>query len=264
MDSKPPLKQEVTIISVTKNDPEGIRRTVQSVIEQDFEVWKLAIVVSSESDSSLDYARQLSESNDKITVLIPDSLGIYQGMNFALDNLKPKLTWFLNGGDVFATKSVLSKAVKYMTQYSPGILIGGYSITENGKRKLFVPNASKISARRFSLNIRSGNHQSMLFDFSGEAEAKFNLNLEMAADFLLVLKRLRNQPAVRVPELFVEVEPGGVSSTYIEKVWIEKQEARREIFGKYSLDYLLGIIWTQGVKLKRFSRILICKFKRGN
>jgi glycosyltransferase involved in cell wall biosynthesis len=255
---------KVTVVTIAFNAEKFIQKTLESVIEQDFEVWKLAIVVSSESDSSLNYVRQLSQRNKKITVLIPDSLGIYQGMNFALDNLKPNLTWFLNGGDVFASRSVLSIALKYMTQYSPGILIGGYSITESGKRRLFVPKTSKISARRFSLNIRNGNHQSMLFDFTGEAKVKFNVNLEMAADFLLVLERLRHRTALRVSELFVEVEPGGISSKYIEKVWIEKQAARKEIFGRYSLDYLLGIVWTRGVKLKRFAKFLLFRLRRGN
>ena len=251
----------VTIISVTKNDLKGIRRTVESIKEQDFTAWNLAIVVSSASDSSLDYVRQLSEANENIQFLIPDSLGIYQAMNFALDKLMPNLTWFLNGGDVFENKSVLSLAHKYMIEYKPSILIGGYAIVEDGTRRVFSRNKSEINARRFSLNIRSGNHQAMLFDLSGDKKVKFDVDLELAADFLLVLERLTHKHALRIPEVLAEVEPGGVSSTYIEKVWAEKQSARRKVFGRFSVDYSLGILWTYGVKLKRNTRICFSKTK---
>ena len=251
----------VTIISVTKNDLKGIRRTVESIREQDFTAWNLAIVVSSASDSSLDYVRQLSEANENIQFLIPDLLGIYQGMNFALDKLVPNLTWFLNGGDVFENKSALSIAHKYMVEYKPSILIGGYAIVEGGTRRVFSRNKSAINARRFSLNIRSGNHQAMLFDLSGDKKVKFDVDLELAADFLLVLERLTHKHALRIPEVLVEVEPGGVSSTYIEKVWAEKQFARRKVFGRFSVDYALGSLWTRGVRLKRIARICFSRTK---
>ena len=246
--------EEITIISVTKNDYEGIRRTVESVKEQDFSAWKLIIVLSSASDSSYDYAQQLSRDHSNIHYLIPDSLGIYLGMNFALEKFEAKLTWFLNGGDTFLNEYVLSCAYRYMVRYKPSVLIGGYTILENGRRRVFSRHKSEISARKFSLNIRSGNHQAMLFNFSDHEKPKFDLDLELAADFLLVLKELRHKPALRIPEVFVEVEPGGVSSTYIEKVWIEKQSARKMVFGQYSLDSLLGIIWTCAVRLKRLTR----------
>jgi glycosyltransferase involved in cell wall biosynthesis len=249
--------EEITIISVTKNDHEGIRRTVESVLEQDFLAWKLIIVLSSASDSSYDYAQQLCRDHANIHYLIPDSLGIYLGMNFALDKFETKLTWFLNGGDAFLNEQVLSCAYGYMVRYKPSVLIGGYAILENGTRKVFSRHKAEITARRFSLNIRSGNHQAMLFNFSDHEKPQFNLDLELAADFLLVLEKLKHKPALRIPEVFVEVEPGGVSSTYIEKVWIEKQSARKMAFGKYSPDSLLGIIWTCAVRFKRFTRTLI-------
>jgi glycosyltransferase involved in cell wall biosynthesis len=251
----------VTIISVTKNDLDGIRRTVESIQEQDFTAWNLAIIVSSASDSSLDYVKQLSEANENIQFLIPDSLGIYQGMNFALDKLMPNLTWFLNGGDVFANKSVLSIAHKYMVEFKPSILIGGYAVVEDGTRRVFSRRKWEINARRFSLNVRSGNHQAMLFDLSGDKKVKFDIGLELAADFLLVLEKLTYKNALRIPEVLVEVEPGGVSGTYIERVWAEKQFARRKVFGKFSVDYSLGILWTYGVKLKRIARICRSKMK---
>lgn len=246
---------EITIISVTKNDLEGIRRTVESVKAQDYPAWKLVIVLSSASDSSLQYVDELKQKNENIVFIIPDTTGIYQAMNFAVKKIQPKLTWFLNGGDIFENKSILSIAHKYMMKFDPSVLIGGYAIVEKGKKQIFIRKKRVITQRRFSLNIRSGNHQAMLFNFSRINEAPFNLDLRLAADFLLVLEKIKNKPALRIPEVFVEVEPGGVSNVYIERVWEEKQIARGLVFGKFSLDYLLGILWTYAARLKRSIRI---------
>ena len=158
--------REITIISVTKNDGDGIRRTVESVQIQEFDIWQLVIVVSSEQDSSLEYVQRLSEQFENIHYLIPESLGIYSAMNYAIEKFNPELTWFLNGGDVFKSKSTLSDAYSLMERYKPSILIGGYEINEKDVLRQYTRPPRKIRARTFSLNVRSGNHQAMLFDFS--------------------------------------------------------------------------------------------------
>lgn len=248
--------REITIVSITKNDYNGIRRTVESIFRQEFIKWRLVVVVSSDRDSSLEYVKKLSETHENIDYLIPDSLGIYQAMNFALDRFKPELTWFLNGGDIFRNEFVLSKSIALIEKNSPSVLIGGYEIIENEKKRQFLRPARQISPRLFSLNVRSGNHQAMLFDFSGRQELRFNLDLKLASDFLLVLEILRIKPGLRTSDIFVEIEPNGVSDLLIEKVWIEKQNAREIIFGRNSVDFLLGKLWTIAVRAKKSLRNL--------
>ena len=246
-----PISREITIISITKNDPDGIRRTVESVTIQDFEMWRLVIVLSSEADASFEYVKNLSGQNKKIHYLVPDSLGIYKAMNFALDRFNPELTWFLNGGDEFKSTKILSRSYIFMEMYKPSILFGGYEVFENGKKRQFKRSTSLVYPRKFSLNIRSGNHQAMLFDLAQQKEARFNLDFKLASDFLFVLEVLGERPGLRVPEIFVEIEPGGVSHDLINKVWFEKQQARERFFGKYSVDWLLGYFWTLSVKSKK-------------
>lgn len=218
---------------------------------QKFDLWQLVIVVSSEHDSSLEYVKSLSEQFESIHYLVPKSLGIYNAMNYAMDIFNPKLTWFLNGGDVFKSNSTLSNAHSLMQMHKPSVLIGGYEIDDIDHSKQFVRSPRKINARAFSLNVRSGNHQSMLFDFSGFEKMRFNLDLSLASDFLLVLEMLREKSGFRTSEVFAKIDPNGVSSLMIEDVWAEKQNARRRVFGRYSTDSFFGFLWTLAVKAKR-------------
>jgi putative colanic acid biosynthesis glycosyltransferase len=243
--------REITIISITKNDEDGIRRTVESVQMQDFHRWQLVIVVSSERDSSIEYAQRLSEQFENIHYLIPQSLGIYNAMNYAIEKINPELTWFLNGGDVFKNRSILSNAYSLIEKHKPSILIGGYEVKEKDVPKQYGRSPRRITARTFSLNIRSGNHQAMLFDFSGFKGMRFNTELSLASDFLLVLEILHKKSGFRTAEIFAKIEPNGISSSMIKDVWIEKQNARRRVFGKYSIDAFLGQVWTLAVKGKR-------------
>jgi len=243
--------REITVISITKNDSDGIRRTVESVQGQKFDRWRLVIVVSSEQDSSLEYVQRLSEQFENIHYLIPQSLGIYSAMNYAMEKFTPELTWFLNGGEVFKSTSTLSNAYSLMEIHKPSILIGGYEINDKDVPRQYARPPREIKARTFSLNVRSGNHQAMLFDFSGFEKIRYSLELSLASDFLLVLKMLKKKSGYRTSEVFAKIDPNGVSSLMVEDVWAEKQNARRRVFGRYSSDSLLGLLWTLAAKVKR-------------
>jgi glycosyltransferase involved in cell wall biosynthesis len=242
---------DITIISITKNDGEGIRRTVESVLTQDFANWRLVIVVSSEKDSSLEYVKKLSEQYEKIHYLIPESLGIYNAMNYAMEHFNPKLTWFLNGGDAFKSESTLSNSYSLMVLHKPSVLIGGYEVNHKDDPRQYIRSARQIKGRTFSLNVRSGNHQAMLFDFSGFEKVRFNPDLKLASDFLMVLELIKVKPGFRIPEVLASIEPNGVSHLMIDEVWREKQIAREIIFGRYSIDFFLGFLWTLSVKIKK-------------
>lgn len=246
---------QITIISITKNDCEGIRRTVASVQMQKFTLWQLVIVISNEQDCAFDYVKSLNERFENIHFLIPETLGIYHAMNHAIEVFGPKLTWFLNGGDVFKNESTLSNAYFLMKKHKPSILIGGYEVNTKDGTRQFVRSSRKIQARTFSLNVRSGNHQAMLFDFSEFEKIRFNTEFLLASDFLLILEILKVKSGFRTTEVFATVDPNGVSSLMVEEVWREKQNARRQVFGRYSVDWFLGHIWTLGVKTKRFLKV---------
>jgi glycosyltransferase involved in cell wall biosynthesis len=218
---------------------------------QDFQKWRLVIVVSSQLDSSLEYAQRLSEQFENIHSLIPQALGIYYAMNYAMEEFNPGLTWFLNGGDVFKSRSTLSNAFSLLEIHKPSILIGGYETNDKEVPRQYVRSPRRINARTFSLNIRSGNHQAMMFDFLGFEKMRFNLELSLASDFLLVLEMLKKKSGFRTSEIFAKIEPNGISSLMIEDVWAEKQNARRRVFGKYSSDLFLGFLWTLAAKGKK-------------
>jgi hypothetical protein len=66
---------------------------------------------------------------------------------------------------------------------------------------------------------------------------------------------LKKKSGLRTSEVFAAIHPNGVSSLMIEDVWAEKQAARSRVFGRYSIDSTLGLLWTLAARVKRRLKI---------
>lgn len=102
-DFKPPL---FSIISICFNEENGIRRTCESVVSQDYRDYEWIVVDGGSTDGTLEILKEFSGS---ITRMIsePDE-GIYDAMNKGIKMASGEYLVFLNGGDFFASDDVLT------------------------------------------------------------------------------------------------------------------------------------------------------------
>jgi glycosyltransferase involved in cell wall biosynthesis len=232
----------LSIVTISKNDLSGLRSTIESLKAQRFQSWECLVVLPSKDDNSYKEVKRIIELDNRFFLLLQQEPGIYEAMNLALDHLETKLVWFMNGGDKFASDDTLSESIEILTEHSCSVLIGGYAYFEGEKKRIFIKRTGNLSAPRFSLNIRGGCHQSMLFDFSSNSDLRFNTEFRMCADFDYVLNFLRNGRALRINRVLAEIEPNGVSSLQISEVLREKQRIRRQHFGYVSAVVIFGKI----------------------
>lgn len=245
------LLQPVTIVTISKDDTPGLLKTIESLTLQSYSQWKLLVILSSQFDHSRKWVEEMCLRDARIEIYFPPQAGIYQAMNFGLEKVKSKYVWFMNGGDQFATDSSLEFAVVNMDRLNAGVLMGGYQFEQNGIIHKFQRRAVQISPRRFSLNIRSGNHQAMVFSMNAIKAIKFDTRFPIAADFKFVLDVLKEGQGFRVNEVLAQIELGGISDINVIQVWSQKQAIREEYFGNSTLDSFFGIIWTAAVRLKQ-------------
>jgi glycosyltransferase involved in cell wall biosynthesis len=243
---------EIEIITVCKNNANGLKNTLESLLIQTHERWISIIVVGESEDDSLEIALDFAHRDSRIRLISEPGIGIYPAMNLGLNNSKMKYVWFLNSGDYFASPLILEKAARRMINEDFAILLGGYGVLEgNGRIRHFKKRGKKLSTREISLNRRGACHQSVLFnfEFSG-APKRFDEKFNLASDFKLILDFASTGKAFRDSEIFSIIEADGVSSSQIYKVLNEKQLVRKIFFGSRSLDSLLGVLWTVLVKLR--------------
>jgi glycosyltransferase involved in cell wall biosynthesis len=97
-----------SVITINYNNLNGIKRTVESVINQTFESVDFIIIDGGSTDGSKEYIEKYSEYFDYW--LSESDSGVYHAMNKGWKQAKGKYCIFMNSGDIFANPEVLYKA----------------------------------------------------------------------------------------------------------------------------------------------------------
>jgi glycosyltransferase involved in cell wall biosynthesis len=248
---------QVSVITIVKNDSRGLEDSIQSLLDQSFQQWEQIIVVGESKDETLAIARNYSQFDSRIKFLKQAGSGIYSAMNQGVYKAKGEFLWFMNSGDIFFEFDSLEFALGEIQKRNVDLFLGGYSLRTE-KSAPYLSKSRLISPSRFSLNVRSGCHQAMLFtNFYKKYGLTYDENYEIAGDFDLILRILKFKNAYRTDRALARILPGGVSDKRIRYVFSEKQISRRNNFGVFSGEYFLGWIWTQLVK----SKISLRKFR---
>ena len=119
---------DFSIITVNYNGVEGLGKTIQSVVRQNYSNYEYIVIDGGSTDGS----KQLIEQNRKnITFWCsePDS-GIYNAMNKGIPHATGEYILFLNGGDVFHSDTVLSEVKSHLDGTD---IISGYALINNRK-----------------------------------------------------------------------------------------------------------------------------------
>ena len=244
----------VSVITVVKDDPSGLRTTHESLIGQTFNDWEMLIVAAPVQDETLDVAVEFQASDSRIHLHEQISTGIYGAMNEGITGADGEFIWFMNAGDTFASNLVLARAVEEFSNNRVGVLIGGYRILNGASNQIFSYPKGKVTVINFAFNRRGGCHQAMIFhaqvlkDIGG-----FNTAYALASDFDLVLKVIKKADARRVPEIYAAIEPGGRADQGIFLVHKEKHLIRRNLLGGPTI-LLASLLWTGLARTKIISR----------
>ena len=250
------LKPEVSVITVVKNDSAGLEKTLHSLLAQSFTNWECLIISAFSEDETKEVANQLAKRDSRINHYNEKSPGIYQSMNHGIELAEGAYAVFMNAGDVFANPNAIGILHNEILEGNYSVVVGGYSTGD----KEYSFNPRKFGPNRFSLNRRWGCHQSMIFKLVEIKYVKgFSEQYKLASDFEVVLKLVCKKPGKRISEVVARVDPNGISNTQIGIVLKEKQKIRREFFGRFTLNLLLGKIWTYLVSGKICLRLFFAK-----
>lgn len=97
---------KLSIITINRNNSEGLRKTIESVISQTYTDFEYIIIDGASTDESVEIIKEYSY---KITYWVsePDK-GIYNAMNKGILKANGEYLQFLNSGDCFYNFQVLS------------------------------------------------------------------------------------------------------------------------------------------------------------
>lgn len=138
-----------SIITINRNNAEGLRATMQSVLTQDFTDYEYIIIDGASTDGSVDVIKEflaVPEYAAKISYWVsePDS-GIYNAMNKGIRHAKGEFVNMMNSGDTMLPE-VLGRVAKIAREHKGEVLYGAVNCIENnvvkevvGRDASFIP-----------------------------------------------------------------------------------------------------------------------------
>lgn len=105
---------KLTIITINYNNLEGLKRTVESVVNQTWKEFEYVVIDGGSTDGSAAY---IESQSDKIDYWVSESDGgIYNAMNKGIAKATGEYLLFLNSGDHLNDATVLEKKHHYLKE----------------------------------------------------------------------------------------------------------------------------------------------------
>ncbi|CAL2060702.1 glycosyltransferase family 2 protein [Tenacibaculum sp. 190524A05c] len=232
-----------SIITIVYNGVNEIQRTIDSVVNQDFLNFEFIVIDGGSNDGTQEVIEKNLDHIDFYSS--KKDLGIYDAMNKGIKQVKGKWVNFMNAGDTFFSKSVLTNVFNLIEDRKEILLYGNKY--ENEKK--IVP--SSLSS--LSKGIIMGNHQSMFFNYEviGD-DLLYSLDYPIYGDYELVNKLYLNYGEKSFQYLDIPIanyEGGGISS----KISTQKRKDKYRVLYKYYgvIGVLRGFVFSFLYKLKK-------------
>lgn len=115
---------KLTVITIVYNAVDRIKSTMESVLGQDYDDIDYIIKDGGSDDGTLDIIREYAQKFSNIRFISESDSGIYDAMNVAVKMASGDVIHFLNAGDRFDSKTVVSRAMNVMAEKSSDIVYG--------------------------------------------------------------------------------------------------------------------------------------------
>lgn len=179
---------KISIVTINRNNAEGLEKTIRSVIEQVYDNYEYIIIDGASSDSSIDIIKKYSNSIG-YWISEPDK-GVYDAMNKGASIATGDWICFMNSGDVFCNKEVLQNVfVEDQNLVLASDVIYGDTVLVTHSVK-FVP---RIAPLESILIDKPFCHQSCFVKTSLQKEYKFDLRYKICADHAFFLSLYKNK-----------------------------------------------------------------------
>jgi len=217
-----------TIIVVTRNNAQGLERTLQSIRSLQHSQKETIVIDGASTDNTKDI---VSNYKDLITTFVSEKdSGIYNAMNKGIKYIKGDYVVFMNAGDIFANENVLST----VNAYDGDIILG--SETYGGTQRIV-----KKEMTLYDLLSVGINHQAVYYRKEVLQKYGFDESYKLTADLKSVIEPLVKDHIrlAFVTDILAVCEGGGTSEVRWRDTLVENNRMVGELIDPfYKDDYL--------------------------
>lgn len=216
---------KLSIITINRNNANGLIKTIESVIAQTFDDFEYIVVDGASNDNSVDVIKQYQ---DHITYWIsePDS-GIYNAMNKGIKCASGEYCLFLNSGDCLSDKQVLTNVFKEELKE----ITVGYVKEFCSDKSIRFP--SKFVEFRILYHANFPHQAEFIKRTLFDQYGYYSEDLRILSDYEFNIKCVINNCSIKFLDLCVSfVEAGGISSVDCSQIDKERSKIFDNILPK--------------------------------
>ena len=220
---------QISIITINYNNKDGLRKTIESVINQSYRDYEYIIIDGGSTDGSVKVIEQYS---DKIAFWVSEKdHGIYNAMNKGTKQAKGEYVLYLNSGDCLYDKHTLEVVSK---NFGKDVLLG-WRKTDKGIIETFNKNITALSVFENGFF-----HQSAYIKRELALKYPYNEQRKIVSDWQFFFKSIIlddcTYEIIEAPLCLYDTS--GISSTNTHEAFREKGELLKEMLPeKIYVDY---------------------------
>ena len=232
-----------SIITVNYNNKDGLRKTIESVINQTCRDFEYIIIDGGSTDGSVDVLKEYDKDID-YWVSEPDN-GIYNAMNKGIAHAHGDYLNFMNSGDCFYSTDILEKVTKY--QSNADFIVGkDYHFNEEkqkGHASIQPPRLTMMHFFMATLDHQSSFIKRSLFDGSPYRE-----DYRLVSDWIFFTEKIvkEGKQVTFIPNIICRREEGGLSG--------QQRERNRKEINKYLHELLPTGIYSDYATLSKLDK----------
>lgn len=209
-----------SIITVTKNNFEGLKKTAESVTNQYNHDYEWIVIDGASDDGTRDFLRD----TNALWISEPDN-GLYDAMNKGIARARGDYLIFMNAGDTFANTDVLHYLRQVIANSGSDFLYGdAYESYGDEGRVVYKP-ARRYSRMAYGMPTH---HQAMIYRRPLLKDMRYNTAFPVAADYELTCRAVQCAERVEyVPWAICIFEHGGLSQQKNAQGWREQYHIRK-------------------------------------
>lgn len=216
----------ITIVIAVLNGAAALQRSIDSIAAQTYLQRELIIMDGGSDDGTLDLLR-MNQSEIAYFESKPDN-GIYHAWNKALMRARGEWVYFLGAGDYFLEPGALSNIVPYMKKAYPPkrIVYTKVAVVNSHGETLFLVGSPWSKIRKKFLQVMCLPHQGVFHHHSiFQIHGQFDSSFRISGDYELLLRELKTNEAVFVPDMILAAMNNNGVSNDPEKSMLLLQEA---------------------------------------
>lgn len=206
------IKPYFSIITVVKNDEKNIKKTINSVLKQNYKNYEYLIIDGKSTDRTVD---KIKRFKNKFKLVSNKDKGIYDAMNKGIKLSKGEVIVFINSGDTF-TKNAL-KFVKKQFDIEEKISFVFGTVKRHYTKEMIIKFGYDF--KRILYNFDFATSHSVGFFLKKKIYKKvgfYDISFKCSADYDLYFRLFKQNikgSSTKRKEVVGQVASGGFSST---------------------------------------------------